>query len=511
MKSRLDDQQKEMSVSRKLEETEQEVKEKNGKGTMALAFIVVILCAVAAYCGYYLFYRKPYDDACAAFNQEVQNYNKFYSEYKNTTDELNTKIDEYNSSVQKLEKAISEVEKIAQSGTAYDKSLVDDANHYIEKQKQKRVKQNRRSLDASETFDLNDMNTKEINNEIDAIQKKEIDLENEIKDIKDQIDKMSVPDYSKEIKKLQSMQEKIKESIEVYNTMDPSADVSNANKNEKNASSNVEEDSPVQLYDPFQNLSLAFSGIAPNGKAKIKKKSDKGIDGEYKFIIDKDSHLDNGDTVTVKVECNNKLPIEHKTIRQLNQDLAADYGKVISITEKTYKVSGLNYYLLNSKQISDKTIKKMKNSSIDNLKEDLEKKYGKDISINEIKYIGNYFLLNKEQRNVLSGKDFNKFYLLFTVSATIDLGEKGDYRKDIEYVFSSEYDDLMNLADNSNGTDLSDVKKPSDNFTIDSGVKKNIAFNYTFKFYGYKDVDSAYNKIITSQAEKYKYENNVDD
>ena len=49
MKNRLDDQQKEMSVSRKLEETEQEVKEKNGKGTMALAFIVVILCAVAVY------------------------------------------------------------------------------------------------------------------------------------------------------------------------------------------------------------------------------------------------------------------------------------------------------------------------------------------------------------------------------------------------------------------------------------------------------------------------------
>ena len=70
-----------------------------------------------------------------------KNYNKFYSEYKNTTDELNTKIDEYNSSVQKLEKAISEVEKIAQSGTAYDKSLIDDANHYIEKQKQKCVKQ----------------------------------------------------------------------------------------------------------------------------------------------------------------------------------------------------------------------------------------------------------------------------------------------------------------------------------------------------------------------------------
>ena len=143
--------------------------------------------------------------------------------------------------------------------------------------------------------------------------------------------------------------------------------------------------------------------------------------------------------------------------------------------------------------------------------DDNEKKYGKDISINEIKYLGNYFLLNKEPRNVLSGKDFNKFYLLFTVSAIIDLGEKGGYRKNIEYVFSSEYDDLVNLADNSNGTDLSDVKKPSDYFTIDSGVKKNIAFNYTFKFYGYKDIDSAYNKIITSQAEKYAYENNVDD
>lgn len=49
MKNRLDDQPKEMPMSRKLEEPEQEVKKKNRKGTMALAFIVVILCVVAAY------------------------------------------------------------------------------------------------------------------------------------------------------------------------------------------------------------------------------------------------------------------------------------------------------------------------------------------------------------------------------------------------------------------------------------------------------------------------------
>lgn len=214
--------------------------------------------------------------------------------------------------------------------------------------------------------------------------------------------------------------------------------------------------------------------------------------------------------VTVTVEYNGKFPTDHKTIEQLNQDLYKEYGKVISETEKKYTVSGLKYYLSNSSQISDETLKKMQSNAEESVRENIKNKFGNDVSVDEVTYLGNYFLLNKGFDDGLLGKDYNKFYLLFSVKATIDLDSKGDYKKTIEYIFSAEYDELYNLADDSIGADLTAFKSPSESFTIDTNVKKNWISNYVYKFNGYKDRESAYNKIISAQSDDYTYEKNLE-
>ena len=95
------------------------------------------------------------------------------------------------------------------------------------------------------------------------------------------------------------------------------------------------------------------------------------------------------------------------------------------------------------------------------------------------------------------------------MSCEITLGDKADYSNNLNYIYAIEYDDLVNLADNTNGTDLSDFNYKLGDFTIDTGVKQNFVLNYKFQFFGFKDINAAYNKIIAKQSDKYSYVNNV--
>ena len=132
-----------------------------------------------------------------------------------------------------------------------------------------------------------------------------------------------------------------------------------------------------------------------------------------------------------------------------------------------------------------------------------------DVALKGADYIGNYFLLGKEFNDGVFSDNYNKLYLLFKVSCEITLGDKADYSNNLNYIYAIEYDDLVNLADNTNGTDLSDFNYKLGDFTIDTGVKQNFVLNYKFQFFGFKDINAAYNKIIAKQSDKYSYVNNV--
>ena len=57
----------------------------------------------------------------------------------------------------------------------------------------------------------------------------------------------------------------------------------------------------MSKFDPFENVKLSFSGIAPNGKAEIEYSGGGDILHEYNFKLDKFDKLKNNDTVTVSL------------------------------------------------------------------------------------------------------------------------------------------------------------------------------------------------------------------
>ena len=185
------------------------------------------------------------------------------------------------------------------------------------------------------------------------------------------------------------------------------------------------------------------------------------------------------------------------------------YGKVLYPAKKTFTVSGLKYYLTDVSQIDSDTLSSMEKYANDALKDDFSKRFGDDVALKGADYIGNYFLLGKEFNDGVFSDNYNKLYLLFKVSCEITLGDKADYSNNLNYIYAIEYDDLVNLADNTNGTDLSDFNYKLGDFTIDTGVKQNFVLNYKFQFFGFKDINAAYNKIIAKQSDKYSYVNNV--
>ena len=53
----------------------------------------------------------------------------------------------------------------------------------------------------------------------------------------------------------------------------------------------------IKTFDPFENLTLTYSGISPNGTVAISYTGD--VLDENEFYCDTDSGLSNGDVITV--------------------------------------------------------------------------------------------------------------------------------------------------------------------------------------------------------------------
>lgn len=485
-------------------------KNKKKKSGIAGTILIIILLCVAAFGGYELLIVKPHKEAQASFDQEVQTYNGYYEKYNTSITEFNKKVDQYRESVEGLDAAIDETEAVIKSGTPYDSSLIDSAQADISKIKSKiETVPEKIQAEPEQNFSGEGLSTQDLNSTVDSIRNSEAELQNKITDIEDQTKNLTIPDYTSDIEKLEKHQKEIKDSIDLYKKMLPDNDNDSKTIEEDEKENDDDTDVNPAYYNAFDNLKISFTGIAPGGEAKLKKKTTNGIDGTYNFHIDKNSNLSNGDQVTVTIEYKGKFPTDHKTIEQLNQDLIKTYGKVLYPAKKTFTVSGLKYYLTDVSQIDPDTLSSMEKYANDALKDDFSKRFGDDVALKGADYIGNYFLLGKEFNDGVFSDNYNKLYLLFKVSCEITLGDKADYSNNLNYIYAIEYDDLVNLADNTNGTDLSDFNYKLGDFTIDTGVKQNFVLNYKFQFFGFKDINAAYNKIIAKQSDKYSYVNNV--
>ena len=120
----------------------------------------------------------------------------------------------------------------------------------------------------------------------------------------------------------------------------------------------------VDIFNPFDDINVIFSGVNGKGTCEIEVTSKDDIyDGIY-FTMDKSSKLSEGDTITVTFgEARGEELVEY---------CADHYGMLPKETTKEYKVEGLGEYISSTSQLSNEAIAEMTDKATELFRNDIE-------------------------------------------------------------------------------------------------------------------------------------------
>ena len=249
----------------------------------------------------------------------------------------------------------------------------------------------------------------------------------------------------------------------------------------------------AKIVDPFENLEVTFTGVAPAGQINIQNNSSDEVLRSIYFEATPSNGLKNGDKVVVKANATG------------NEDYyLSNYGVIIDQGEKEFVVEGLCSYAQSASEISADMLEKMKKQAEDAFYAQTAG-WVDEVSVTSMNYIGNYFLKPKFHNGSSTN---NMLYLMYRID-TLFTNDK--HSEVLSFYYYTTYYDIMLMQDGSTSVDLSRYNAPS----TYSGFKHEYRWQegwggYTTLYYpGYESLDVAFNKLVTAYIENYEYENNV--
>lgn len=224
---------------------------------------------------------------------------------------------------------------------------------------------------------------------------------------------------------------------------------------------------PVQDFNPFDYITVSFSGMEPNGQMTY----DIEDRAEFSYISvssDKSYNLKIGDEVTVTVD----VWDEYALIKEC--------GVRVSETTKTYTITRLDEYVTSMDQVSKESMDKL----IDLGEAAVYDSAEYEDSIQEVTYVGYYFLTNSNPER----KSDNYIYLLYKVNGNgPKTGESYEYYMHIRYKeFKLKTDDTCSV--------------PSSYFYVGDMLSID---NCTF--WGFKTVDAFVESVMKQVGSTYTY------
>jgi len=263
----------------------------------------------------------------------------------------------------------------------------------------------------------------------------------------------------------------------------------------------IEDLDDVVVFDPFAAVQeVSFSGTAPDGSASVvyaddPQWADKLTDEQenvlndnvrYYYSWEKTSGFSNGDIFTITINNPDDL-----------KKYLEPYGLTFENESKDYTCEGLASYIDTLSDIPDDTLEKMKQEVRDDFAAYVADRWNpKKEFFNSMTYIGEYMLTPKEG----TYGDKNQVYLVFRINAE-NTGSNGAFN----FYYCVRFRNLMLLDDGTCSVDL------SDSYAITQYFEKGKDGFGHFYYYGYEDLDSLFNKVVTSNINNYVYESTVDD
>ena len=152
----------------------------------------------------------------------------------------------------------------------------------------------------------------------------------------------------------------------------------------------------LEEIDPFEDVTVEFSGTSPNGYANYSRGSDIDCVRWATMEFDNNSDLRNGDVVTLSID-------------PASVDNAVKEGYKFAVTSKEYTVEGLDYYYESLDQISDEHMAEFKEKADKEIEDEISWLY--NMAMTDIQNIGTYFA---------KAEDYpSNSYIIFVYTATL--------------------------------------------------------------------------------------------
>ncbi len=251
--------------------------------------------------------------------------------------------------------------------------------------------------------------------------------------------------------------------------------------------------------DIFKELDITYSGIAPNGSAKITFKGEEvsGVDG-ISFSVSNDHSmyegLDVGDVITAS------LSYDDPSI------YISKYGGIPSISSKEFTVDALDSLLSKSSQLTEDALNEMKGKADGSFRYIFDDANQTGNSLEGFEYKGLYILSKKDSYYSTVRAD-NKYYYDIDDKVILVYEVKvrnygGSYDQVNTIYWCASFDNLLVKADGTVEYDLDAYHTPNNQINI-TGDNQNWFYN------AYNSLDDLYNNQVAYNTSDYNVEENM--
>lgn len=238
----------------------------------------------------------------------------------------------------------------------------------------------------------------------------------------------------------------------------------------------------MELFDPFKNLKVTFSGVEPNGEADIEYNGD--MLSEYDFTCDKTSGLKNGDKI--------KISLTEDAGYYVDQ-----YNKAPSVLEKEYKVKNLGKYLSKIKEVDTDGMNSARAKAQKSISDMVDYWY-EDVTLDKVSYAGDYLQVAKDS------DDYTKNYYGVIYQINAHIRPDGGQRKDVVSYYSMKFENVIVGGDGKCEIDLDEYDVPYDDFSVE--VTSGDLSSGSYSFDGYQTLEELKKNYVDEVADEFDCE-----
>lgn len=152
----------------------------------------------------------------------------------------------------------------------------------------------------------------------------------------------------------------------------------------------------INIIDAFSNLTVSFSGTAPNGGVELEYTGSESVIDRWSFSCDKSYGLRNGDTVKITLN--------------INEDYLHNNGYAVKETSRTYTVSGLDEFVESYSSLTEEFLDYTKSEAQDIILAYVAQRYDAVCSLGQLEYAGYIFEAPKPDS---SSWNNNELYVIY--------------------------------------------------------------------------------------------------